>query len=46
MLDPGQVELARELYASRRYTTVEIARRLKVGRSTLYRYLEQEQPIR
>ena len=38
----GQVELARELYASRRYTTAEIARRLKVGRSTLYRYLEQE----
>jgi len=46
VLEPGQVELARELYASRRYTTVEIARRLKVGRSTLYRYLEQEQPIR
>jgi DNA invertase Pin-like site-specific DNA recombinase len=31
-LDDGQVELARELYASRRYTTAEIARRLKVGR--------------
>jgi DNA invertase Pin-like site-specific DNA recombinase len=46
VLDPGQVELARELYTSRRYTTAEIARRLKVGRSTLYRYLEQEQPIR
>ena len=46
VLDPGQVELARELYASRRYTTAEIARRLKVGRSTLYRYLEQEQPTR
>ena len=46
VLDPGQVELARELYASRRYTTAEIAHRLKVGRSTLYRYLEQEQPIR
>ena len=46
VLDPGQVELARELYASRRYTTAEIARRLKVGRSTLYRYLEQEQPVR
>jgi DNA invertase Pin-like site-specific DNA recombinase len=46
VLDPGQVELARELYASHRYTTAEIARRLKVGRSTLYRYLEQEQPIR
>jgi DNA invertase Pin-like site-specific DNA recombinase len=46
VLDPGRVELARELYASRRYTTAEIARRLKVGRSTLYRYLEQEQPIR
>jgi DNA-binding CsgD family transcriptional regulator len=46
VLDPDQVELARELYASRRYTTAEIARRLKVGRSTLYRYLEQEQPIR
>jgi len=39
VLDAGQVELARELYASRRYTTAEIARRLKVGRSTLYRYL-------
>jgi transposase-like protein len=38
--------VARELYASRRYTVVEIARRLKVGRSTLYRYLEQEEPIR
>jgi DNA-binding CsgD family transcriptional regulator len=46
VLDPGQVELARELYASRRYTTTEIARRLKVGRSTLYRHLEQERPIR
>ena len=46
VLDPGQVELARELYASHRYTTAEIARRLKVGRSTLYRYLEQEQTIR
>jgi DNA invertase Pin-like site-specific DNA recombinase len=46
VLDPGRVELTRELYASRRYTTAEIARRLKVGRSTLYRYLEQEQPIR
>jgi hypothetical protein len=32
----------RELYASRRYTTAEIARRLKVGRSTLYRYLGPE----
>ena len=42
VLDPGQVELARELYASRRYTTAEIARRLKVGRSTLYRYLDPE----
>ena len=42
VLDAGQVELARELYASRRYTTAEIARRLKVGRSTLYRYLTQE----
>jgi DNA invertase Pin-like site-specific DNA recombinase len=41
-LDDGQVELARELYASRRYTTAEIARRLKVGRSTLYRYLGPE----
>jgi DNA invertase Pin-like site-specific DNA recombinase len=41
-LDAGQVELARELYASRRYTTTEIARRLKVGRSTLYRYLEAD----
>ena len=39
VLDSGQVELAQELYASRRYTTAEIARRLKVGRSTLYRYL-------
>jgi DNA invertase Pin-like site-specific DNA recombinase len=39
VLYDGQVELARELYASRRYTTAEIARRLKVGRSTLYRYL-------
>jgi DNA invertase Pin-like site-specific DNA recombinase len=46
VLDPGQVELARELYASRRYPVVEIARRLKVGRSTLYRYLEQEEPTR
>ena len=35
---PGRA--ARELYASRRYTAAEIARRLKVGRSTLYRYLE------
>jgi DNA invertase Pin-like site-specific DNA recombinase len=42
VLDPSQVELARELYASRRYTTAEIARRLKVGRSTLYRYLTHE----
>jgi DNA invertase Pin-like site-specific DNA recombinase len=42
-LDDGQVELARELYASRRYTTAEIARRLKVGRSTLYRYLGADQ---
>jgi DNA invertase Pin-like site-specific DNA recombinase len=42
VLDAGQVELARELYASRRYTTAEIARRLKVGRSTLYRYLEAD----
>ena len=39
MLDAGQVELARELYASRRYTTAEIARRAEVGLSTLYRYL-------
>jgi DNA invertase Pin-like site-specific DNA recombinase len=42
VLDLSQVELARELYASRRYTTAEIARRLKVGRSTLYRYLTPE----
>ncbi len=42
VLDAGQVELARELYASRHYTTAEIARRLKVGRSTLYRYLTPE----
>jgi DNA invertase Pin-like site-specific DNA recombinase len=43
VLDPGQVELARELYASRRYPVAEIARRLRVGRSTLYRYLEAEE---
>jgi DNA invertase Pin-like site-specific DNA recombinase len=41
-LDDRQAELARELYASRRYTVAEIARRLKVGRSTLYRYLAHE----
>jgi DNA invertase Pin-like site-specific DNA recombinase len=43
VLDEEQAQLARELYASRRYTVAEIARRLRVGRSTLYRYLEAEE---
>jgi DNA invertase Pin-like site-specific DNA recombinase len=38
-LTPEQADLARELYDSRRYTVAEVAARLKVGRTTLYRYL-------
>jgi DNA invertase Pin-like site-specific DNA recombinase len=40
VLTDEQAQLARELYASRRYTIAEISRQLRVGRSTLYRYLE------
>jgi DNA invertase Pin-like site-specific DNA recombinase len=39
VLDPGQVELARELYASGQYTVAAIAKTLGVSRASIYRHL-------
>jgi DNA invertase Pin-like site-specific DNA recombinase len=42
-LDPKKVALARKLYADRAMPVQEICETLHIGRSTLYRYLQDEQ---
>jgi DNA invertase Pin-like site-specific DNA recombinase len=43
--DPKKIALARKLYADQSMTVQEICASLHIGRSTLYRYLQDEQSV-
>jgi DNA invertase Pin-like site-specific DNA recombinase len=44
-LDPKKVALARKLYAERSLPVQEICATLQIGRSTLYRYIQDSSPV-